>query len=172
MRKWRSLLKMLHFLELRMFHMQVAACFSSLSFWIGSMVICLLRNDTTITGESISARIIECSATRIVSCLWTSSLDAKRNNMFDILDRSLLFTENRAGAECIATIFLSVDKIPSKQQIMFVGSSKMSTAKLSATWNHLQTFKVSKLTTNWMIPSTSIKSFVPAQSLGPWRRLM
>lgn len=124
------------------------------------------REITAITGDSVSARIVNCTATWIVAYSCTPWLHALCGSMLDIMDRFLYLCKIGDGAECISTIFLSMGKILLMKPSMYDLLSEMSTAGFPTTPIHGRPCKLSNLMINRILPCTWIDSFVAARSLG------
>lgn len=91
-----------------------------------SVAMPLLREVTTITGDSVPVVVVNCFATRIDACSWISNLNALCDSMLESSDRSLSFHKIGIGAECIGTNVLSMGKIPLMQWSMYLVPNRKS----------------------------------------------
>lgn len=104
--------------------------------YIWSMVMNPFQEVTTITGDSFSARIVNCFGTPIVASHCALIIAALCHSMLDILDIPLSLLKINTGSDCICIIFQSMEKILLRHWPMYVVPSKMSTANLSTLQNH------------------------------------
>lgn len=144
--------------------------FVSLPVSIDSMIMSLLLEVLTVTGDLASAGTAICFETLVAAYLCSSWLNNLWDNMLDILDWSLSFLQIIFGAECISMIFLCIKKTTLMQGSMWVVRSKMLTAKFSTTSNHVRTCMDPILKTNEMITSTLINASVVDWGFSPSRR--
>lgn len=80
------------------------------------MVLASLRDETTISGESVSSGIDTWFATTIVASSDNLRQDSLSYHMLDILDRSLFLPKMGTNVQWIGTILLSIGNIPLMEQ--------------------------------------------------------
>lgn len=145
---------MVHFLELRIFHMREALfLFVRLYVAMRSVVMSPLQDVTTFTVDSASAVIVSCFANRIVACSYVPRLDASCLSVLAVWT-VLSLPKIRIGVECIGTAFMSIGKVPLMLQSMHVVPSKMLNDQLSTTSSHVRNCRVPFFTINGMITYT------------------